>query len=109
MGHLEVSSISFTLPDGRPLLSDVSLRVGEGAKVALIGPNGAGKTTLCRIIAGEVSPSDGAVTRQRRARRDASVHRQRPGPIDRAGPAAVRRSAADPARRRRQSTTPSWR
>jgi ATPase subunit of ABC transporter with duplicated ATPase domains len=63
MGHLEVSSINFTLPDGRPLLSDVSLRVGEGAKVALIGPNGAGKTTLSRIITGEVSPSDGAVTR----------------------------------------------
>ena len=46
MGHLDINTVNFSLPDGRPLLSDVSLRVGEGAKVALIGPNGTGKTTL---------------------------------------------------------------
>ena len=63
MGHLDVNSVNFVLPDGRPLLSDVSLRVGEGAKVALIGPNGTGKTTLGRIIAGDLAAHDGAVTR----------------------------------------------
>jgi ATPase subunit of ABC transporter with duplicated ATPase domains len=63
VGHLDVNSVSFVLPDGRPLLSDVSLRVGEGAKVALIGPNGTGKTTLGRIIAGDLAAHDGAVTR----------------------------------------------
>lgn len=63
MGHLDVNSVSFVLPDGRPLLSDVSLRVGEGAKIALIGPNGTGKTTLGRIIAGDLVAPEGAVTR----------------------------------------------
>ncbi|GAA2734063.1 ATP-binding cassette domain-containing protein [Pedococcus aerophilus] len=63
MGHIDVNSVSFVLPDGRPLLGDVSLRVGEGAKVALIGPNGTGKTTLGRIIAGDLTANDGAVTR----------------------------------------------
>ena len=63
MGHLDVNSVSFVLPDGRPLLDEVSLRVGEGAKVALIGPNGTGKTTLGRIIAGDLAAHDGAVTR----------------------------------------------
>jgi ATPase subunit of ABC transporter with duplicated ATPase domains len=63
VGHVDVNSVSFTLPDGRPLLNDVSLRVGEGAKVALIGPNGTGKTTLTRIIAGDVAAHEGAVTR----------------------------------------------
>ncbi|MGA8980361.1 MAG: ATP-binding cassette domain-containing protein [Pedococcus sp.] len=63
MGHIDVNSVSFVLPDGRPLLDEVSLRVGEGAKVALIGPNGTGKTTLGRIIAGDLSAHDGAVTR----------------------------------------------
>ena len=63
MGHLDVNTVNFVLPDGRPLLSDVSLRVGEGAKVALIGPNGTGKTTLGRIIAGDLAAHDGAVTR----------------------------------------------
>ena len=63
MGHVDVNSVSFVLPDGRPLLSDVSLRVGEGAKVALIGPNGTGKTTLGRIVAGDLAAHEGAVTR----------------------------------------------
>jgi ATPase subunit of ABC transporter with duplicated ATPase domains len=63
VGHVDVNSVSFSLPDGRPLLNDVSVRVGEGAKVALIGPNGTGKTTLTRIIAGDLAPHEGAVTR----------------------------------------------
>ena len=63
MGHLDVNSVSLVLPDGRPLLSEVSLRVGEGAKIALVGPNGTGKTTLGRIIAGDLDAHDGAVTR----------------------------------------------
>ncbi|SHH11406.1 ABC-F family ATP-binding cassette domain-containing protein [Streptoalloteichus hindustanus] len=63
MGHVELQRVGFALPDGRPLLDDVSLRVGEGAKTALIGPNGAGKTTLLRIVAGDVEPHEGAVTR----------------------------------------------
>ena len=63
MGHLDVNTISYYLPDGRPLLDGVSLRVGEGAKVALIGPNGTGKTSLSRIISGDLVAADGAVTR----------------------------------------------
>ncbi len=63
MGHLDVNTVSFFLPDGRPLLRDVSLRVGDGARVALIGPNGTGKTTLLRILAGDLTASEGAVTR----------------------------------------------
>jgi len=63
VGHIDVNSVTFVLPDGRPLLGGVSVRVGEGAKVALIGPNGTGKTTLGRIIAGDLVAQDGAVTR----------------------------------------------
>ena len=63
MGHIDINGVHFSLPDGRALLRDVHLRVGEGAKVALIGPNGTGKTTLTRIIAGDLTPDEGAVTR----------------------------------------------
>ena len=63
MGHLDLNGIRFTLPDGRVLLRDVHLRVGEGAKMALIGPNGTGKTTLTRIIAGDLTADEGVVTR----------------------------------------------
>jgi ATPase subunit of ABC transporter with duplicated ATPase domains len=59
MGHIEVSRLTYLLPDGRPLLDDVSFRIGAGAKAALVGPNGAGKTTLLRLIAGDLAPSGG--------------------------------------------------
>ncbi|WP_416445999.1 ABC-F family ATP-binding cassette domain-containing protein [Leucobacter sp. HNU] len=63
MAHLDLSGISYGLPDGRPLLNDVSLRVGAGERVALIGANGAGKSTLLRIALGELAPDEGAVAR----------------------------------------------
>ena len=63
MGHVDVNQVSFDLPDGRPLLREVSLRVGEGARIALVGPNGSGKTTLSRIISGDLAAHSGAVTR----------------------------------------------
>ena len=63
MGHVDVNQVSFDLPDGRPLLREVSLRVGEGARIALVGPNGSGKTTLARIVSGDLAAHSGAVTR----------------------------------------------
>ncbi|WP_146844259.1 ABC-F family ATP-binding cassette domain-containing protein [Cellulomonas terrae] len=63
MGHLDIGGIGYFLPDGRPLLDDVSFRVGDGARVALVGPNGAGKTTLLRIVAGDEAPHAGSVGR----------------------------------------------
>ncbi|EME97672.1 ABC-F family ATP-binding cassette domain-containing protein [Streptomyces mobaraensis NBRC 13819 = DSM 40847] len=62
MGHVEVAHVEYYLPDGRPLLGDVSFRVGEGAAVALVGANGAGKTTLLRLIAGDLQPHGGTVS-----------------------------------------------
>ncbi len=62
MAHVDIAGLTVTLPDGRPLLDDVSLRVGDGATAGLVGPNGAGKTTLLRLIAGELTPDSGVVT-----------------------------------------------
>ncbi|GAB3630782.1 ATP-binding cassette domain-containing protein [Microbacterium shaanxiense] len=62
MGYIDISAISLTLPDGRPLLDEVTFRVGAGSTSALIGPNGAGKTTLLRIVRGDQAPDAGVVT-----------------------------------------------
>ncbi|GAA2870365.1 ABC transporter ATP-binding protein [Actinoplanes cyaneus] len=63
MGYVDVAGVGFVLPDGRELFTDVSFRVGEGAKVALVGPNGAGKTTLLRTVAGDIPTQSGTVAR----------------------------------------------
>jgi ATPase subunit of ABC transporter with duplicated ATPase domains len=62
VGHVEAAHVSHALPDGRPLLSDCSFRVGEGTVAALVGPNGAGKTTLLRLISGDLTPQEGTVS-----------------------------------------------
>ncbi len=43
-------------------LDDVSIRVDDGALMALLGPSGSGKSTLLRIIAGLETPDEGEVT-----------------------------------------------
>jgi len=63
VGHVDVSHLCQVLPDGRPLLDDVSFRVGDGQVAALVGPNGAGKTTLLRLVAGDLAPTSGTVGR----------------------------------------------
>ena len=62
MGHLDVATVSYTLPDGRPLLRNVAFSLGTGEQVAVVGANGAGKSTLLRIVMGQLSPDSGIVT-----------------------------------------------
>ncbi|TLQ48025.1 ABC-F family ATP-binding cassette domain-containing protein [Streptomyces marianii] len=54
------SSLSFSWPDGTPVLEDFQLAVGPG-RTGLIGLNGSGKSTLLRLIAGELTPGEGSV------------------------------------------------
>jgi len=52
---VEVENLSFSYPDGHLALSDVSLVIRPGEKVALVGPNGAGKSTLILHLNGILS------------------------------------------------------
>ncbi len=62
-------------------LNDITLRLGarllfdhataalpEGGHIGFVGRNGAGKTTLFKLIAGDLSPDDGAISLPRKAR-----------------------------------------
>ena len=48
---------------GNALFENVSFLIKEKEKIALIGRNGAGKTTLLKLIAGEISPTRGNISR----------------------------------------------
>lgn len=41
-----MEKVNYAYPDGHRALTDISLEVCQGEKVALVGPNGAGKSTL---------------------------------------------------------------
>ena len=54
------SDLSFSWPDGAPVLSSLTVSFGPG-RTGLIGVNGSGKSTLFRLIAGELRPGSGVV------------------------------------------------
>ena len=47
----------------KPLFENVSVKFGEGFRYGLIGANGAGKSTFAKIVAGELEPSAGNISK----------------------------------------------
>jgi ATP-binding cassette, subfamily B, bacterial len=62
-GALAAHHVTFTY-DGseRPALTDVSLSVAPGERLALVGPTGAGKSTLAKLLSRLYDPTNGYVT-----------------------------------------------
>lgn len=66
---VHIDHATFTYPETQAAaLTDVSLTVGEGDRIALVGQNGHGKSTLVKLVTGEISPDKGRVERHARAR-----------------------------------------
>jgi ATP-binding cassette subfamily F protein uup len=47
--------------DGRPIVSDFSIRIQRGDRIGIVGPNGSGKTTLINMLTGVLPPDRGSV------------------------------------------------
>jgi len=47
--------------DGRPIVSDFSIRIQRGDRIGIAGPNGSGKTTLINMLTGVLPPDKGSV------------------------------------------------
>jgi ATPase subunit of ABC transporter with duplicated ATPase domains len=54
------SDLSFSWPDGAPVLDGLTVSFGPG-RTGLIGVNGSGKSTLLKLIAGELNPGTGTI------------------------------------------------
>ena len=50
---------------GLPLLNGIDLQIESGERVCLVGRNGEGKSSLMKILAGEIEPDRGEITRQK--------------------------------------------
>jgi ABC transport system ATP-binding/permease protein len=58
---IDADKLSFSWPDGKAVVRDLSLVVQRGDKIGILGPNGAGKTTLIKLLLGRLAPTSGSV------------------------------------------------
>src|SRR5581483_7720137 len=60
-GCIEFDHLHFHYVPNRPVLTDVSLRIEPGTKVAIVGPTGSGKTTLMNLLLRFYEPTGGDI------------------------------------------------
>jgi osmoprotectant transport system ATP-binding protein len=58
---IEFEHVSFRLPEGKTLLSDLTLKVKRGETLVLLGRSGSGKTTTMKLINRLIDPTKGEV------------------------------------------------
>lgn len=62
MAFISLSNVFFGYSDNN-LLNSISIAFSDHDKVAIIGDNGCGKTTLLKMLAGDILPDSGTITR----------------------------------------------
>ena len=61
-GQIALIDVSFTYAAGvKPVLSDISIEIPAGAKVAIVGASGSGKSTLGKLLLGFYPPQSGQI------------------------------------------------
>lgn len=63
IGDMKLENVSFTYAGAKkPVISDMTLEIHKGERIALVGENGAGKTTLVKLIMGLYPLDSGSIT-----------------------------------------------
>jgi ATP-binding cassette subfamily B protein len=58
---IELDRVSFAYHGGPPVLTEVSVAIPAGTRVALVGTTGSGKTTLAKLLIRLADPTGGAI------------------------------------------------
>ncbi|MGE7675510.1 energy-coupling factor ABC transporter ATP-binding protein [Lysinibacillus sp. NPDC094403] len=60
--YFELTHLSYAYADGTHALTDITLQIPKGKKIALLGHNGAGKSTLFQHLNGILKPTAGSIS-----------------------------------------------
>ena len=58
---IEFRNVYFSYVEGKPVLKDISFKVGKGESFAIAGPTGCGKTTLINLLMRYYEPDSGDI------------------------------------------------
>lgn len=77
-GRLTFDNVSFSFPGNeRPILSNISLEIGAGQRVAFVGKVGSGKSTIASLIPRFIDPVHGSILLDGRDIREYSLESYR--------------------------------
>ncbi len=60
-GEIEFDHVDFTYEDGKPVLTDFTMKIMPGELIALVGPTGGGKTTIVNLLCRFYEPKRGVI------------------------------------------------